>query len=100
MVNEGGELLSFFITPSNIDDRRTVPKRAEKLFGKLIADRGYISKGLTEQLLGQGVQLVTKIKVTRKERLLPLWDKILLRKRALIETVFFKQHNYPKLRVV
>jgi hypothetical protein len=97
MVNECGELLSFFITPGNVDDRRGVPQMAKRLFGKLIGDRGYISKELTEQLLDQGVQLVTKIKVTMKERLLPLLDKILLRKRALIETVFDQLKNICQL---
>src|SRR3954449_10965415 len=34
-----------------------------------------------------GVQLITKLKRNMRNKLLPLWDKLLLRKRALIESV-------------
>jgi len=57
------------------------------LYGKLIGDRGYISQKLFEWLFGRGVQLITKIKLKMKNRLMPMLDKLLLRKRALIETI-------------
>ena len=38
-------------------------------------------------LFNQGVHLVTEVKSNMKNRLMPLWDRILLRKRAVIETI-------------
>jgi hypothetical protein len=64
-----------------------VPDLVEGLWGKLFGDRGYISQELFEQLWGTGVQLITKLKRKMKNKLLPLWDKLLLRKRTLIESV-------------
>jgi len=57
------------------------------IIGKLFGDKGYISQTLFEQLWQRGLHLVTKIKKTMKNRLMPLLDKILLRKRAIIESV-------------
>ena len=59
----------------------------KKLFGKLFRDQGYISQKLFEFLLQQNLQLITTIKKNMKNRLIPLIDKFLLRKRSLIETV-------------
>jgi predicted ATPase len=55
--------------------------------GQLFGDRGYISQKLFEKLYEQGLQLITKSKKNMKNRLVKLIDKILLRKRALIESV-------------
>lgn len=87
VINDKGELLSFCLTPANVDDRTPVPELTQGILGKLFGDRGYISQKLFEQLWQQGVQLVTKLKKNMKNRLMPLIDKILLRKRALIESV-------------
>ena len=59
----------------------------KKLFGKLFANRGYISQSLFEKLFVDDIHLVTKIKKNMKNSLMSLYDKILLRKRAVIETV-------------
>lgn len=92
VVNERGELLSFCLTRGNVDDRQPVPallKRVRSPFGKLFGDKGYISQPLAEQLLvEQGVQLITRLRKNMRNRLLPLADKLLLRKRALIETIY------------
>lgn len=87
VISDCGELLAARITPGNVDDRKPVGKLAGRLWGKLFGDRGYISKELFAQLWSQDVQLVTKIKKNMKNKLLPLFDKLMLRKRALIETV-------------
>jgi transposase len=87
VINECGELLACQITPGNVDDRTPVPTLCKRLFGKLIADRGYVSQALFEQLLDTfGVQLLTKLRKNMKNRLLPWMDKLLLRKRAIIES--------------
>jgi hypothetical protein len=88
VVNDQGELLAFCLTPGNIDDRHPVPKLAKQLFGKLFGDKGYLSQPLAEQLLvTQGLHLITKLRKRMRNRLLDVSDKLLLRKRAIIETI-------------
>jgi hypothetical protein len=87
VINDQGELLGVCLTPGNVDDRRPVKKLVRQLWGKLFGDRGYISQELFEQLWGEGLQLITKLKRTMKNKLMPLFDKLLLRQRALIECV-------------
>ncbi len=87
VINDEGELLALQLTPGNVDDRTPVPRLASNLWGKLFGDRGYISQKLFEQLWTKGVHLITKLKRNMKNKLLPLIDKILLQKRALIESV-------------
>jgi len=94
VVNDRGELLAFCLTPGNLDDRRPVPRLVHRLFGKLFADKGYISAPLAEQLfLAQGLRLITKLRKTMRNVLLPYADKLLLRKRALIETIIDQLKN-------
>ncbi len=98
VVNDGGELLACQITPGNVDDREPVPVLCRRLFGKLIADRGYISQTLFEQLLDTfGVQLITKLRKNMKNRLLPWMDKLLLRKRAIIESIVDQLKNISQI---
>jgi transposase len=98
IVNDCGELLACQITPGNVDDREPVPTLSRRLFGKLIADRGYISRALFEQLLDTfGVQLITRIRKNMKNRLMPLIDKLLLRKRAIIESIVDQLKNISQI---
>ena len=89
VCNDKGELLSFCLTPANVDDRnpQTLKTLTKKLFGKLFGDKGYISASLFEMLFNNGVHLVTGIKSNLKNRLVNLYDKIMLRKRSIIETI-------------
>jgi hypothetical protein len=59
----------------------------KKMFGKIFGDKGYISSSLFEMLLDNGIHLVTGIKSNMKNRLMSLRDRILLRKRSVIETI-------------
>ena len=98
VVNDCGELLACQITSGNVDDREPVPALSKRLFGKLIADRGYISQALFEQLLDTvGVQLITKLRKNMKNRLMPLMDKLLLRKRAIIESIVDQLKNISQI---
>ncbi len=95
IINDRGELLAFKLTTGNTDDRQPVPDMTQDLIGKLfgaprsgsLRDRGYISQKLFEKLYSQGLQLITRYKKNMKQKLVKLIDKILLRKRSLIETV-------------
>ncbi|HLZ21512.1 MAG TPA: IS982 family transposase [Ktedonobacterales bacterium] len=88
VVNDRGELLAFCLTPGNVDDRRPVPRLVRRLVGKLFGDRGYISQALAEQLFStHGLVLITKLRKNMREQVLAASDKLLLRKRAIIESV-------------
>lgn len=89
VVNDKGEILNFVITPGNVDDREPLKNRnfLNKIFGKLFADKGYIGKQLFEQLFIDGIHLITGLKRNMKNCLMSISDKILLRKRAIIETI-------------
>lgn len=93
IVNDQGELLAFKLTPANTDDRRPVPELTQDLIGKLFGDRGYVSQPLFEQLYERGVQLIAKSKKNMKNHLVKLIDKILLRKRVLIESIHDQLKN-------
>ena len=89
VINDKGEILSFYLTKGNVDDRniKLMTSMTEKIFGKLVGDKGYISRALSDLLWGNGIQLVTKPRKNMKGINLSQTDKILLRKRAIIECV-------------
>ena len=89
ICNEKGELLNFMITPGDVDDRKPLDQKAfvEFLYGKLVGDKGYIGKELFQRLFVDGNQLITKLKSNMKGALMTMSDRLLTRKRAIIETV-------------
>ena len=87
LINDVGELLACRLTVANVDARVPVPALVAKVQGKVFGDRGYISQALFATLFTQGVQLITKLRKDMKNKLLPMLDKLLLRTRAVIETV-------------
>ena len=89
VINDKAEIITYQITPGNTDDRAPLKDDSftKKLFGKLIGDRGYISKSLFDKLFVDDIHLITKLKKNMKNSLMHIHDKILLRKRAIIETV-------------
>lgn len=97
VINDRGEFLAFKLTPANTDDRRPVPKLTEDIFGKLFGDKGYISQKLFEELLQRGVQLITKLRKNMKNKLMRIMDKLLLRKRAVIEAVSDQLKNISQI---
>lgn len=88
VINEKGELQGVKFTPGNTDDRTPILDITKQLSGLLFADKGYIKKELFSQLYAKGLKLVTGIKKGMKNQLFPLFEKLLLRKRSVIETVF------------
>ena len=89
IINDKGEILSFVITQGNVNDREPLNSESfiKSVFGKLYADRGYISQTLRDILFVDGIHLVTKLRNNMKGGEIPLQDKINLRKRAVIESV-------------
>ena len=86
-INERGEILGFYLTAANVDERATADWITQNLTGKLVGDKGYVSQSLFEKLMKRGLKLITRLRSNMKNRFVELEDKILLRKRALIETV-------------
>lgn len=89
IVNDKGEVINFAFTEANADDRQPLisGKLLKEIWGKLFGDRGYISQTLFQTLFVDGIHLITKIRKNMKNSLMNINDKILLRKRALIETI-------------
>ena len=91
-------LLNFTLTPGNTDDRQPVPQLLQRLIAKVFADKGYISQALAEKLLKTtGIQLITKLRRNMKNRLLPLADRLLLRRRSIIESVIDQLKNISQI---
>lgn len=89
IINDKGEILSFYLTKGNVDDRnaKAITRMTKEIFGKLFGDKGYISKALSDMLFGNGIQLITAVRRNMKEKALSNEEKLLLRKRSVIETV-------------
>ena len=86
-VKDRGDLLAFQMTPGNTDDRQSGPRWVQGLTGNWFGDRGYISQKLFETRLEQNLPLITQLRNTMRNKLLPLADQLVLRKRALSETI-------------
>jgi len=98
VINDRGEILRFCITPGNVDDRKPVPGLAKQLFGKLFGDKGYISQALTKSLQEMfDVQLITKLRKNMKNQLMTMTDRILLRRRVIIETIIDQLKNISQI---
>jgi hypothetical protein len=89
IINDKGEVLNFVITQANVDDREPLKNErfVKKISGKLYGDKGYISKEITNMLFIDGLHLITTIRNNMKNCLMELKDKIMLRKRSVIETI-------------
>lgn len=89
ICNDRGEILNFVFTPANVDDREPLNYEPflKDVYGKLVGDKGYISSKLFERLFVDGIQMIAKLKKNMKNAFISYSDKILLRKRAVIESV-------------
>ena len=97
LINHKGQIVAFKITDGSRDDRQPLEAMSVALRGKVFADKGYLSKSLLLRLWQRGLHLVTGIRRTMKNYLLPLLDKVLLRKRFIIETLFDKLKSHMGL---
>ena len=62
--------------------------------------KGYISKSLFQRLFVDGIQLITKLKSNMKGALMSVLDRLLLRKRAIIETVNDELKNIAQVEIL
>nr|WP_213157409.1 IS982 family transposase [Parachlamydia sp. AcF125] len=87
VINHHAEIVAFKLTSGNTDDRKPIPGMVKGLKGKAFADREYISEKLVNALLKTGILLFTKVKKKMRNKLITWVDKLMLRKRAIIESV-------------
>lgn len=97
IINDRGEIMAFKLTAGNVDDRKVATDLATNLVGKLFGDKGYISQDLFQKLFNKGIQLITRLKKSMKNKLMPVIDKILLRKRGVIESVNDQLKNISQI---
>jgi hypothetical protein len=97
IINDCGEILAWQVTAGNVDDRSPVAKMAKQLWGKLFGDKGYISQTLSQVLGEHNLQLITKLKKNMKNKLMPFFDRLMLRKRAIIESVIDQLKNISQV---
>jgi len=88
VINHKGQILALKITPGNTVDSTVLDEITQHLSsGKLYADKGYIGRALFNKLWHRGLHLITGIRRNMRNHLMPLADKLMLRKRFVIETV-------------
>ena len=91
--NARGEIVAYVLTGVNVSGKelKVFKVLAKRLYGKLFADKGYISQRLFDFLFEDGIQLVTGLRVNMKNKLMPFYDRMMLRKRYIIETILYIQ---------
>jgi hypothetical protein len=89
IINDKGEILSFYLSQGNTSDNnaKIITQMTKEIFGKVFGDKGYINKALADILFDDGIQLITAVRRNMKQKALSNEEKILLRKRSVIETV-------------
>ena len=89
IINDKGEILSFYLSQGNTSDNnaKIITQMTKAIFGKVFGDKGYINKALADLLFDDGIQLITAVRRNMKQKALSNEEKILLRKRSVIETV-------------
>ena len=87
IVNYQGEIVAAKVTTGNVHDTQPVEALAQGLTGKLYGDKGYLSKALEANLFDKGVALITTVRKNMKAKAISLWDRAMLSKRFIIETI-------------
>jgi len=99
VINDKGEILNFAITQASVDDRGPLKNEGflREVFRKPFADKGYISEKLADILFVNDIHLITSIRNHMKNSLMTRNDKIMLRKRPVIEAVNDELKNISQI---
>ncbi|GAC27296.1 IS982 family transposase [Brumicola pallidula] len=95
IVNYHGEIVAVKVTTGNVHDTQLVEELAQGLTDKLYGDKGYLSKALAANLFEEGVTLITTVRKNMKAKAISLWDRAMLWKRFIIETINDQLKNIP-----
>ena len=93
IINNKGEIMALKVTKGNVDDRVPVPELTKELNGIMVADKGYIKQNLFLNLYERGLKMIHGLKKNMANKFMDLKEKLLLRKRSLIETIFDYLNN-------
>ena len=88
IINDKREIVAVKVTAGNKDDRKALQEMSGDLRGRIYGDKGYLSKSLFKVLWSRGLKLVTGIRKNMKNVFMEMVDKVNLRKRGIIETIF------------
>ncbi|PCS21542.1 hypothetical protein BTN49_3083 [Candidatus Enterovibrio escicola] len=81
-------MISIKVAMANVEDRNSVSEMVDELWGCLYGNKGYISGSWKRELEDKGVTLIMVVNKNMKLKVMKLWDRLMLRKRFIIETVF------------
>ena len=84
VINSCGEITGVSLTAGNADDRSVVDSVTKHITGLLFGDKGYIKQELFDQLYSRGLKFITGIRKGMKNKLMSLFEKVLLRKRSIL----------------
>jgi hypothetical protein len=87
IVNHLGGIVAAKVTTGNVHDTQPVRELARGLTDKLYGDKGYLSKALDADLFDNGVRLITTVRKNMKAKAMSLWDRAMLSKGFIIETI-------------
>jgi hemin uptake protein HemP len=87
VINHEGQVMALKITQGNSADSTVLDAMTQHLGGKLYADKGYISRAPFRTLWQRGLHPITGIRRNMRNHLMPLTEKLMLRKRFVVETV-------------
>lgn len=97
VMNDEGGLLAVKVTAGNVDDRTPVRDMIDNVTGSLYGDKGYVSAPLKVDLAEQGINFVTGQRSNMKPQAISAWDRAMLSKRFIIETVFDQLKNMTQI---
>ena len=65
IINDRGDIVQWQLTPANTDDRTPLKNKkfTENIFGKLVADKGYISQSLFEDARRDRVRALHRVSI-------------------------------------
>jgi hypothetical protein len=89
VVNAFGQIVRIAFTTGDKTDNnfKLMLKLFNKLQGWAFADKGFINQKAFKQLFNQGLNLTTGIRSNMKNKLMNMTQKLLLKKRGMIESV-------------
>jgi hypothetical protein len=90
VINKQGEIVDFVITSGNVSDNNAnvITHLMQTVWGKIFGDKGYLlNPDFWKKLYLEGKEVVTKIRSNMKNKLMNLVDKMILKKRGVIESV-------------
>jgi len=93
IINYKGEIMNFTMTSGNVHDTQVVEALSARLKCWLFGDRGYVSKGLSESLKKQGLELITTLKKGMKQRVLEPLQNHYMKQRSIPKTMIDQLKN-------